>query len=87
MIPRGIPNFSIPIDMLSACYDCWMDRRSDYKTALIIDAVIHEAAAEARPAARELATLGVPLEVSLRVLTRPAERRHQVTPDDLRNAP
>jgi hypothetical protein len=64
-----------------------MDRRTDYKTALRIDAVIHEAATTARPAARELAMLGVPIEVSLRVLTRPAERRHQVTPDDLRNAP
>ena len=64
-----------------------MDRRTDYKTALRIDAVIHDAAAGASPAARELATLGVPIEVSLRVLTRPAERRHQVTPDDLRNAP
>lgn len=64
-----------------------MDRRSDYRTALIIDAVIHDAATEARPAANELATRGVPLEVSLRVLTRPAERRHQVTEEDLRNAP
>ena len=64
-----------------------MDRRTDYKTALRIDAVIHEASVAARPAARELAMLGVPIEVSLRVLTRPAERRHQVTPDDLRNAP
>ena len=64
-----------------------MDRRTDYKTALRIDAVIHDADAGARPAALELATLGVPIEVSLRVLTRPAERRHQVTPDDLRNAP
>jgi hypothetical protein len=64
-----------------------MDRRTDYKTALRIDAVIHEASTTALPAARELAMLGVPIEVSLRVLTRPAERRHQVTPDDLRNAP
>ena len=64
-----------------------MDRRSDYKTALMIDAVIHDAAVQSRPAARELATLGVPLEVSLRVLTRPAERRYQVTPHDVRNAP
>jgi len=63
-----------------------MDRRTDYKTALKIDAVLHDAAEQARPAARKLATLGVPLEVSLRVLTRPAERRYQVTPDDRRNA-
>ncbi len=38
-------------------------------------------------AARQLAELGVPLEVTMRVLTRPAERRHQVTPEDVRNAP
>jgi len=64
-----------------------MERRSDYKTALLIEAVIHDTAAQGRPAARELATLGVPLEVSLRVLTRPAERRYQVTAHDLRNTP
>lgn len=64
-----------------------MDRRTDYKTALLIDAVIHDAAAHPRPLARELAEQGVPLEVSLRVLTRPAERRHQVTAADLRAAP
>jgi len=64
-----------------------MDRRSDYKTALIIDAVMHDAADQLRPAANLLAEQGVPLEVSLRVLTRPAERRHQVTLEDVRNAP
>ena len=64
-----------------------MDRRSDYKTALIIDAVMHDVADQLRPAAVKLAEQGVPLEVSLRVLTRPAERRHQVTPEDVRNAP
>ncbi len=65
-----------------------MDRRSDYKTALRIDAVIHEASPDQRTsAARQLAELGVPLEVTMRVLTRPAERRHQVTPEDVRNAP
>jgi len=64
-----------------------MDRRSDYKTALIIDAVMHDAADQLRPAANQLAEQGVPLEVSLRVLTRPAERRHQVTLEDVRNAP
>lgn len=65
-----------------------MDRRSDYKTSLRIDAVIHEAAPEQRTnAARQLAELGVPLDVTMRVLTRPAERRHQVTPEDVRNAP
>lgn len=56
-----------------------MDRRTDYKTALLIDAAIHEAASEGRPrAATELAGIGVPLEITMRVLTRPAERRHQL---------
>jgi len=54
-----------------------MDRRSDYKTALLIDTTIHtDPAAGFAPRARELAALGVPVEVALRVLTRPAERRH-----------
>lgn len=53
-----------------------MERRSDYKTALLIDAVVHAEAARGFGAqARELAALGVPVEVALRVLTRPAERR------------
>jgi hypothetical protein len=56
-----------------------MDRRTDYKTALLIDSTIHEAASEGRPrAATELARMGVPLEVTMRVLTRPVERRHQI---------
>jgi len=64
-----------------------MDRRTDYRTSLIIDAVIHDTTTSPRPAATQLAEQGVPLEVSLRVLTRPAERRHQVTPEDRRTAP
>jgi hypothetical protein len=56
-----------------------MDRRTDYKTALLIDSAIHEAASEGRPrAATELARMGVPLDVTMRVLTRPVERRHQI---------
>ncbi|MEX5746371.1 hypothetical protein [Massilia sp. X63] len=56
-----------------------MDRRTDYKTALLIDSAIHEAASEGRPhAATELAKMGVPLEITMRVLTRPVERRHQM---------
>ncbi|SFB99880.1 hypothetical protein [Massilia yuzhufengensis] len=56
-----------------------MDRRTDYKTALLIDSAIHEAASEGRPrAATELARMGVPLETTMRVLTRPVERRHQI---------
>ncbi|MFN3792409.1 hypothetical protein [Massilia sp.] len=56
-----------------------MDRRTDYKTALLIDSAIHEAASEGRPrAATELAKLGVPMEITMRVLTRPSDRRHQI---------
>jgi hypothetical protein len=54
-----------------------MDRRTDYKTALLIEAVIHTPGADGRAPARELAGLGVPFDVTMRVLTRPAERRHQ----------
>lgn len=54
-----------------------MERRNDYKLALLIEATLHDAAGVGLPtAARELAGLGVPLDVSMRVLTRPAERRH-----------
>lgn len=56
-----------------------MDRRNDYKTALLIEAIIHDTGAPApTPApspARQLAELGVPIEVTMRVLTRPSERR------------
>jgi hypothetical protein len=60
-----------------------MDRRSDYKTSLLIDAVLHDVSIEARPAARELATLGRAGEHAQAHF----ERRHQVTPEDVRNAP
>jgi len=55
-----------------------MDRRTDYKTALLIEAAIQtDAAARSTvTAARELARIGVPVDVAVRVLTRPAERRH-----------
>jgi hypothetical protein len=53
-----------------------MEKRTDYKTALLIEAIIHEANSLGRPAAaRRLAEIGVPLEVAVRVLTRPVERR------------
>lgn len=65
-----------------------MDRRTDYKTALLIENVIHDAAGSARPSvARDLAGMGVPLEVTLRVLTRPAERRNQLPTLDLPPSP
>ena len=53
-----------------------MENRNDYKTALLIEAVIHELHAIGTPAAaRRLVELGVPLDVAVRVLTRPVERR------------
>ena len=56
-----------------------MDRRTDYKTALLIDAVIYTPApGEGASPARELAGKGVPFEIARRVLTRPAERRHPI---------
>jgi hypothetical protein len=55
-----------------------MEKRTDYKTALMIESAIHEAQEENRSPARALAALGVPFEVAMRVLTRPDERRHVV---------
>jgi hypothetical protein len=57
-----------------------MEKRSDYKTALLIEATIHEAQEQNRSPARALAALGVPFEIAMRVLTRPDERRHVVPP-------
>ena len=53
-----------------------MDRRTDYKTALLIDAAIQTPAANGGTPARTMAGMGVPFEVARRVLTRPDERRH-----------
>jgi hypothetical protein len=55
-----------------------MEKRTDYKTALMIESAIHEAQEENRSPARALAALGVPIEIAMRVLTRPDERRHAV---------
>ena len=53
-----------------------MEKRTDYKTALLVEAVIHELQQTGMPgAARRLVELGVPLDVAVRVLTRPVERR------------
>jgi hypothetical protein len=53
-----------------------MERRIDYRTALRIETVLHAAAATGMAeAARKLAEFGVPVEVSMRVLTRPDARR------------
>jgi hypothetical protein len=55
-----------------------MENRTDYKTSLLIEAILHEAPVIGFPnAARRLAEIGVPLEVAVRVLTRPVERRQQ----------
>jgi hypothetical protein len=65
-----------------------MERRTDYKRALHIETVIHEAATHGLEAtARKLASLGVPLDVSMRVLTRPALRRHHGPALDISIAP
>lgn len=63
-----------------------MDRRTDYKTALLIDAAIQASAhpsASASPA-RALAGMGVPFAVARRVLMRPDERRHPLPAPEFR---
>jgi len=55
-----------------------MDRRTDYRTALLIHTIVNTPLDAGQPSpARELAKLGVPFEVARRVLTKPDERRHQ----------
>jgi len=55
-----------------------MDRRTDYRTALLIHTIVNAPPDAGQPSpARELAKLGVPFEVARRVLTKPGERRHQ----------
>lgn len=62
-----------------------MNRRTDYKTALLIEAIINEVPEPGGAShARRLAEIGVPFEVAMRVLTRPGERRHQVSELDER---
>lgn len=62
-----------------------MNRRTDYKTALLIEAIINEVQVPGEAShARRLAEIGVPFEVAMRVLTRPAERRHQISDLDER---
>jgi len=63
-----------------------MDRRTDYRTALLIHTIVNTPPDEGQLSpARELAKLGVPFEVARRVITRPAERRHQFPSRDLPN--
>ena len=61
-----------------------MDRRTDYKTALLIDAAIKTPATALSSPARTLAGMGVPFDVARRVLTKPEERRHLLPPPDFK---
>ena len=61
-----------------------MDRRSDYKTALLIDAAIQTPSTASSSPARTLAGIGVPFEVARRVLTKPEERRHLLPPPEFK---
>jgi len=60
-----------------------MERRTDYKKALLIEAAVHDHAPEGPgAAARALAGLGVPVEAAVRIITRPDERRHPLPPPE-----
>ena len=61
-----------------------MDRRTDYKTALLIDAAIQTPVAGGDSPARTMAALGVPFETARRVLTRPDERHHPLPAPEFR---
>lgn len=61
-----------------------MDRRTDYRTALLIDAAIGRLPAPGDSPARTLAGMSVPFEVARRLLTRPGERRHPVPAHEFR---
>ena len=61
-----------------------MDRRTDYKTALLIDAAIQTPATALTSPARTMARMGVPFEVARRVLTKPEERRHLAPAPDFK---
>jgi len=61
-----------------------MDRRTDYKTALLIDAAIQTPASASGSPARTLAGMGVPFAVARRVLTRPDERRQPAPAPDFK---
>lgn len=53
-----------------------MNRRTDRVTALVVDAIVNVSVSHGHAtAARALAEAGVPLHLTLRVLTRPRERR------------
>jgi hypothetical protein len=53
-----------------------MDKRTDRRTAMMIDAALNARAAHsAASVARALFEAGVPIEIAVRVLTRPKDRR------------
>jgi hypothetical protein len=54
-----------------------MNRRRDYKTALLIDAVIYSTCAERRAhAVSELTQRPLPHDFALRIFLEPGKRRH-----------
>jgi hypothetical protein len=54
-----------------------MNRRRDYKTALLIDAAIYSASAEVRThAASELVERPLPHDFAMRIVLKPGQRRH-----------
>jgi len=54
-----------------------MNRRRDYKTALLIDAVVYAASAEVRAhAADGLSERPLPHDFAMRVFLEPGKRRH-----------
>ncbi len=56
-----------------------MNRRRDYKTALLIDAMIYAASAERRAhAVNELAERRLPSDFAVRVFSEPKRRRHNL---------
>ncbi len=61
-----------------------MDRRSDYKTALLIDAALQTPTSTGSSPARTMAGLGVSFETARRVLTCPDQRRHPLPAPEFR---
>lgn len=61
-----------------------MNKRIDVQTALYIEAAMNISLSHGTaPAARSLAEQGIPIDIALRVLTRPAQRRIRPLPASL----
>jgi len=61
-----------------------MERRSDQVSAMFLDAAVNAAKRYGTlPPVSELARLGIPTEIAVRVLTEPTRRRHcdQIRPE------